>query len=221
MGLFSKPPSLISPDKKEVEEFRSIVGGLADRFPRATKAIDGLLSESGLRLSKEEGLSLTRKAIKILETASKEHPKSFVLPFRLCDLYMDVDRFADALATAKEMVIGFPSDPRSWYALATVYHTLGRVRETELGPETREAMRSPYLRMVMLNQGLVVASEAIEEACEKLALTPMQASELAAQYFRRTLELGVRRAERPHVEECVTAALIHYRNRKLGIPLTP
>lgn len=225
MGLFSRPPSLTSLDKREVEELRSVLRGLAERFPEAAKAIQGLLgfalAEPLLQPPREEDVALIRHAVSILEVAAKEQPESFIFPYRLCDLYINwewfpnVDRFLDALATAKEMVIAFPKDPRSWYALTSVYHTLGRAREKEIAPEILKLMREAF-SPVELRKLLV--SEALDEACQKLALTPMRASELAAQYFRRTLEVGVRRDERPHVEECLRTALELYRSRAPGKP---
>lgn len=202
MGLFSKPPSLLSLSREEEDQLRVLTEPIVKHLPRS--ATDATI------LVAKRAVAATLLEAHVINTGS------FVIPYKLCDVYMDLQRFAEALDVGRELVEQFPNDPRSWYVLGTIYHTLGRVRENEIAPERLQMMRQALSPSEIVQ---LVASETIEKACQQLSLNPMRASELAATYFSRTLEVGVRRGEQSHVEECLKATRIHYESRKSGTPI--
>lgn len=194
MGILNKPPSLASLNCREVKELEAIIRNLIMRSPgrfseqleALEKATDWvkrvqrpplvftLSEEAQSKAKRQEYRRVAALHAAVLEVAWPENPGSFVVPYKLCEFYSCLDRFDDALSVAQKLLERFPNDPRSSYALATVYHTLGglgRVQESELTPDMLTAILTPEWN---------ASSIAIQEACEKLALTPMQASELAA-----------------------------------------
>jgi len=216
---FPRPPSLLYPSDGELQEIRRISEELLLRFPHATETIQATVAV-GLGRPEGKPVAVAPEAIVMLEAACGKHPECCFLRCRLCDLYVDLNRFADALGVARQLVLEFPYDPRASHALASIYYRLSRWRKEELSARKLALVQRRFSckEMDEMLQS-IIASEAIVAACDSLGLTPLRASELAEQYFKRTLELGVIPKERLAVEHGYRWALRDSHNRRMGLAL--
>lgn len=218
-GPFPRPPSLLYPSDGEPRRIHKISEELLPRFPRATENIQAMIA-GGLGRPEEKTGAVASEAIEMLEVACGEHPECCFLRCRLCDVYIDLNRFADALRVARQLVLEFPHDPRASHALASIYYRLSRWRREELSARKLALVQRRFsCKEVDEMLQSIIASEAIVAACNSLGLTPLRASELAAQYFERTLELGVSPKERLAVEHGYRWALRDSHNRRMGLAL--
>jgi len=159
-------------------------------------------------------------AAQAVERAWQQAPNEIAWPLMLCWYCLLLERYEAALRAAERSAAAAPSDPRPVYALATVYHTLGRVREGELSPYEHHVLREAGQQWRAAMPGVPgpiapgTATEAMIQAADKLGLSLYQIRSRAVWYFEQTLNLGVHAADRRQVEQDLAAA-------RTGLARTP
>lgn len=137
------------------------------------------------------------RAIPLLEKAVLDQPSEWLYWYKLGDCYSEVKEYTKAVQACEGAMKLRPTDPRSTYALATMFRLLTHAKYTP--SEAQEMnMRLRYMPipqdMPRLTPGFydpVASSRALEE----LGLTADDAAERAIRLFEETLALGVRSDE--------------------------
>jgi len=169
-----------------------------------SRAVGAPVSDRDLVTSKEERLlALEREFIKDLKEAIAREPAEWIYHHRLAAAYFKLRRFTDAHDSAQDALRLRPDDPRSTYAIASVYHTLVNAIYTE--PESAQRLNTALAegkisRTDLTATGIVFDPASSAAALRALGLTADQAAERALGFFSKTLDLGVSRSERPEIE---------------------
>lgn len=169
----------------------------------------------GLHLGKDELEHPTRiqvwHVIARLETARQRHPKDWLVRYMLGDWYCRANKYREALTVCQEAYKLRPNDPRSAYALATVYRIFTRARLE--GFDLKELFSTQDIKFIKTSS-VDFDPQASANELELLGMTVDEVAQKAMEYFEETLRLGVRKddekvvgmslnkmyAEFPHLE---------------------
>lgn len=150
-------------------------------------------------------------AIARLETFRNSDPRDWLARYFLGDFYMSAKNYASSLEVLQEAYDLRPKDPRSTYALATIYRKLseagfeGHDMSEVLPPERLEELRTanPEAYRLMSLGKVGIDPEVSADNLEEIQITVDEAAFKSIEYFEKTLELGVRREDKQDVVEAL------------------
>lgn len=131
-----------------------------------------------------------------LEVVRQRNPKDWLVRYLLGDWYCRARKYGEALTVLQEAYELRPRDPRSTYALATVYRALSNARFT--GVKLEEIFAPEDLEFILtapVNFDPIASANELES----LGMTVDDVAQKAMEYFEETLRLGVRRDEKKQV----------------------
>lgn len=131
-----------------------------------------------------------------VELASLEHPSNWLVFYVLGSKRLELNQLSASLAAALRCIELRPNDIRSVYSLATTYNALSYGGWSD---DILETIRSRGARQIAAN--ISEMREAARRDLMNLNLTPSEAAEMAAKWFRRCLELKPDRWSLGQIEE--------------------
>ena len=178
---FFRPPSLIR---------TAFLDGF--RIARLSRGLYSGADEIGPHLEKIPVERVTER----LEPVRQRNPRDWLVRYLLGDWYCRAKQYGEALTVLQEAYELRPKDPRSTYALATVYRVLSRARFEGVNPEEIFASQDlELMRTVPIDFDPIASANELES----LGMTVDEVAQKSMEYFEETLRLGVRRDEEKFV----------------------
>jgi tetratricopeptide (TPR) repeat protein len=191
---FWKPPSLVNLFGRDAWKANGILRPLKESIPP---------------WEPDAEVQLRKRAIPAFEAAIRKSPNEWVYYYMLCSFYLEDIRYVDAVRFGERLLKLRPNDPRSTYALATVYRKLTHAQYTDSRYEDRVKELQEWMASVV-GPGYEMNPEASERALGALGLTIDEAAEKTITLFEKTRALGVRSEEAKFVEDSLAAMYVDF-----------
>lgn len=191
---FWKPPSLVNLFGRDAWKANGILRPLRESIPSWEP--DG-------------EVQLRKSAIPAFEAAIRKSPDEWIYYYMLCSFYLEDFRCVDAVRVGEKLLELRPNDPRSTYALATVYRKLTHAQYKDSRYEDRVKELQEWMASVV-GPGYEMNPEAAERALRALGLTIDEAAEKTITLFEKTRALGVRAEEAKFVEDSLAAMYVDF-----------
>ncbi|HAL60951.1 MAG TPA: hypothetical protein DCP08_00905 [Chloroflexi bacterium] len=191
---FWKPPSLVNLFGRDAWKANGILRPLRESIPP---------------WEPDAEVQLRKRAIPAFEAAIRKSPNEWVYYYMLCSFYLEDIRYVDAVRFGERLLELRPNDPRSTYALATVYRKLTHAQYTDSRYEDRVKELQEWMASVV-GPGYEINPEASERALSALGLTIDEAAEKTITLFEKTRALGVRSEEAKFVEDSLAAMYVDF-----------
>lgn len=135
--------------------------------------------------------------IDALEMAIKKNPNEWVYWYALADNQMALGWYSLTLSACEKCVNLKPDDPRSTYAMETLYRVLTRARFIN-NPKAKEVQN--VMSVFGSASGLRFDPELSANGLKQIGMTVEEAAKKSIQYFEKTLKLRVNSSEAQHVK---------------------
>lgn len=191
---FWKPPSLVNLFGRDAWKANGILSPLKESIPP---------------WEPDAEVQLRKRAIRAFEAAIRKSPNEWVYYYMLCSFYLEDIRYVDAVRVGEKLLELRPNDPRSTYALATVYRELTHAQYKDSRYEDRVKELQEWMACVV-GPGYEMNPEAAERALRALGLTIDEAAEKTITLFEKTRSLGVRSEEAEFVENSLAAMYVDF-----------
>ncbi len=132
--------------------------------------------------------------IEVLEKAIEKTPDEWVYWYELADNHLASGSCVAALHACEKCLDLQPDDPRSTYAIATVYRSLTRAKFVN-DPEENQKVLPLFAR----NIGLSFDAKSSEADLKEVGITVEEAARRSLQYFEKILKLHINKSEEQHI----------------------
>lgn len=131
--------------------------------------------------------------IDTLSTATEKNPNEWVYWYALADSCLSEGLYSLALKACEKCLQLRPNDPRSTYAIATLYRALTRARFID-NPKAKELQN-----LMSAASGVIFDPKLSATGLKQIGITIEEAARKSIQYFEETLKLRINRSEEQHV----------------------
>lgn len=198
-GLLSfwKPPSLVNLFGRDAWKANGIIRPLRESIPP---------------WEPDAEVQLRKRAIPAFEAAIRKNPNEWIYYYMLCSFYLEDIRYVDAVRVGEKLLELRPNDPRSTYALATVYRQLTHAQYMDQRYKERMKQVQQWAASLasVVGVGYEMNPEASERALKALGLTIDEAAEKTITLFEKTRALGVRSEEATVVDDSLAAMYVDF-----------
>lgn len=207
-------PSLAELSKQEVAELQKVLPDPGDWLQKEGK-LEPLLQEMGRDCSRE-ALAVTIPTsrafrayadgmVPILQSLVESEPFKWLYWYKLGQFAEVARDYVKAIRAYEQAFQLRPRDARATYGLASVYRSIAEGGYTLEELEERNLVLGRALRAMPPSIREMLNTPAAKKALNELGLTAEEAAKRAMELYRQTLELGVRRDDVRHVDECLNA----------------
>ena len=194
---FWRPPSLMTLFGRDARKANRILKPLRESIPP---------------WEPDAEVQLRKRAIPAFEAAIRESPDEWIYYYMLCSFYLEDICYVDAVRVGEKLLELRPNDPRSTYALATVYRQLTHAQYMD--PRYKDRMKQVQGWAASLASvvgvGYEMSPEASQRALTALGLTIDEAAEKAITLFEKTRAVGVRSEEAKFVKDSLAAMYVNF-----------
>ena len=194
---FWKPPSLVNLFGRDAWKANGILRPLRENIPP---------------WEPDAEVQLRKRAVPAFEAAIRKSPNEWIYYYMLCSFYLEDIRYVDAVRVGEKLLELRPNDPRSTYALATVYRQLTHAQYIDPRYEDRMKQVQEWAASLasVVGVGYEMNPGASQRALTALGLMIDEAAEKTITLFEKTRALGVRSEEAKFVEDSLAAMYVDF-----------
>jgi len=132
--------------------------------------------------------------IDALQAATEKNPNEWVYWAALAENWSAVGFYSVGLSDCQKCLELKPDDPRSTYAIATLYKVLTRARFID-NPKAKEIQN-----VMGTVSGVIFDPKLSANGLKQIGITIEEAARKSIQYFEQTLKLRINRSEEQHIK---------------------
>ncbi len=131
--------------------------------------------------------------IDALQAATEKNPNEWVYWYAIADNWSSLGSYSLALDALEKCLELKSNDPRSAYAIATLYRTLTRARFID-NPKAKGLQN-----VMSAVNGAIFDPKVSANGLKQIGITIEEAARKSIQYFEKTLKLRINRSEEQHI----------------------
>lgn len=139
-----------------------------------------------------------------LEECVNQNPFNKVWVYHLLGmLYSAEGRLEKMVSLYSRAASEYPSDPRAYYSLGTIYYGISQATETSKGLDSTDVHDFPWEiqeRMLRVRQFQEENQQLVQAFRESKLTSPEEAAKLALQYFHKTLACNISNEDKHRVQ---------------------